>query len=145
MGLVKAREKNIRRTNKLVKDFMQFKISLDKFRNDIARRSKNELGMERKSITRMWGANGFKGIMLLTLLFRYSTKGERVVLGKVLKKCFIVPGTIDETAEKIDLFSKHIGKISESITPEKIKESEYPDKSWKHIKYHQKFMIFICS
>jgi len=134
MGYVRAREKNISETNKLIKEFIHSKIRLKDLKTGIAELSEEELEIEKKRITSIWGADGSKGMLLFNLIINYSSKDKLNDLDKLLKNCFSVPNNINEAATKIDLFSIHLETISDSITPEKIKESKYPDKSWKYIK-----------
>ena len=134
MEYVRAREKNIFRTEEKIKKFIYSKISLKKLKTGIAKLSEEELKIKKKRVTSIWGADGPKGMLFFNLIINYSSKDKLNDLDKLLKNCFSVPNNINEAATKIDLFSIHLETISDSITPEKIKESKYPDKSWKYIK-----------
>ena len=132
MGYVKAREKNISKTNKLIKEFIHSKISLKKFKTDIAKLSEDKLKIKKKRITSIWGADGPKGMLLFNLITYYN-KDKLNDLAKVLRKRFIVPNDIGEAVVKINLFSKYLESLSDTISYKKIRKIN-PKKKWKYIK-----------
>lgn len=132
----KAREKNIPRTNKVIKEFISSKSeNISEFKDNIIRIKEEELPIKKKNIIRIWGLGGFKGIGLLNILIKYYCvdKDKEKDLIKILKECFIVPIGIGEAVIKVNSFSTYLEKISETITPERIRKIN-PLKNWEAIK-----------
>lgn len=129
-----VRKENISITNDKISKFLQSKMELIIFRNVIDNIKPSETNLRRRKIMSVWGADGFKGMMLFNMLIKYATKDELKTLDKLLRKCIKIPDGIEKAKTKIDIFADYVKKFSSTITDEKVKKSKYPDKSWKHIK-----------
>jgi hypothetical protein len=132
MGLIKAREKNIPKTNKLVKDFIESESNdISNFKKELTLLNDEESELKNKKIIRMWKMGGFKGIVLLTLLLNYSSDKEKIALSEVLRKSFAVPKEKEEAGDKINSFSNYIGRFRENIPDKKTKN---PNKNLIRVK-----------
>lgn len=115
----KAREKNILKTNKLVKDFIINKIDIQNLREGINSLYEYEFNIEERKIVWIWGLGGFKGMILLNMLINYASDRLKMELNEILRKSFIVPGIIEEAKFKIDFFAAYIEKFKESTEVER--------------------------
>jgi len=129
----KIRNEYVPTTNAKINKFIQSKMNLDVLKNVIDNIKPPDENIRRRKIMSVWGADGFKGMMLFNILKKYAIEDELKKLGKLLRKCIIIPNNIDGAEEKIDIFAEYVKDLLKIIDSKRVFEID-PQKSLEHVK-----------
>ncbi len=143
----KIREKKAKETLGIIEEFVNGKINVSKFYEEIkiAFAERIELKDGTKSGT-VWGANNFKGMMFFNLIIKFCLEKDLVSLENILRKCIRLPKNKGIAKVYIDEFTDWVKKFVFDLDEKKVKKID-PEKDYKRVKsnINPSYSIFFLS